>query len=260
MICNARKIRAVAGASLLEMLRRRDIYAALILALALLVPLTFVNFFGMEGIVRHLREATLLLIWIFSIIITVTCAARQIPGELERRTILPLLSKPIRRSDLVLGKYFGAFLASGGALLLFYVCYLLLTGLTSGIWFSVTLLQVVFLHLCFVGLLSSLVLAGSMVFASAANITICSLITVGMLLFGQRLPQVAAEAAAPMSWILRAVHWIFPHFEFFDGRIRLIHEWGAYELSLLGIVLLYTLVYSALLILASVVLFKRKRL
>ncbi len=255
-----RKIRAVAGASLLEMVRRREIYAALILTLVLLTPLALVNFFGVEGIVRHLREAALLLIWIFSIIITITCAARQFPGELERRTILPLLSKPVSRGDVVLGKYFGAFAAAAGTLIVFYLCYLLLTGLTSAVWVSLTLIQTVFLHLCFVGLLAALVLAGSMLFAPAANITICSLVTVGMLLFGQRLPESAAEAVFPANWIIMAVHAVFPHFEFFDGRVRLIHEWGPYEFSLLGIVFVYTVCYIALLIIAAMVLFKRKRL
>ncbi len=257
---STRKIRAVAGVSLLELFRRRDVYAALILGLVLILPLAMINFFGVEGIVRHLREAALLMIWIFSIGITITTAARQFPGELERRTILPLLAKPVARSELVLGKFLGSFLASACALLLYYFFYLILTGWRSGQWFDLTLAQAVFIHLCFVMLLAAMTLAGSMILTPAANLTCCSLITVGMLLFGDRLTQVAAEATVPMNWIIRFVHYVLPHFEFYDSRVRIIHEWGPYSAGLLGIVFLYTVAYTTAFIILAIFLFKRKRL
>lgn len=255
-----RKITAIGRVVLMELFRRRDVYAALILALVLLVPLTFINFFGVEGIVRHLREASLLLIWIFSIVITITTAARQFPGELQRRTIFPLLAHPVRRREVVAGKFFGSFAASGCALLLFYLCYAVLIGLRSGIWFNTVLGQAVFLHLLFVFLLTAMTLAGSLLLTPAANITCCSLITVGMLLFGEKLPELAEEGATPVNWVIRSVHYVFPHFEFYDSRVRLIHEWGSYDWSAVAMVLVYTVVYTLIFLILATLFFNRKKL
>ncbi len=267
-----RKIWAVARVSLLELLRRRDVYVALILAVVLVVPLSTVNFFGVEGIVRHLREVSLLLIWLFSVVIAITTAARQIPGELQRRTILPLLARPIRRSEVVLGKYVGSALAASAALLLFYLCYVLLTGLLSEpqaettrmqatlMHMDMTMGQAILMHLAFVWLLTAMTMAGSLILTVSANLTCCALVAVGMLLFGEQLPKIADQAVFPASWIVRLAHYVLPHFEFYDSRVRLIHEWGAYDWGVLAIVLLYTLLYIAFLMIFSTLVFNRKRL
>ncbi len=257
---STRKVWAVARVSLLELFRRRDVYAALILALVLLVPLSMVNFFGVEGIVRHLREASLLLIWIFVLVITVTNAARQIPGELQRRTILPLLARPILRSEVVLGKFTGSALAASAALLLFYLCYALLTGWRSGFWPDLALAQAVLMHLAFVWLLTAMTLAGSLILTASANVTCCVLIAAGMLLFGEQLPRIADQAAVPAAWIIRLVHYVAPHFEFYDSRVRLIHEWGAYEWGALVLVMVYTLLYIVFFLGLATLVFNRKRL
>ena len=44
------------------------------------------NFFNDDRIVRYLKEACLLLIWLFSLVIAVTTTAQQIPAERESRS------------------------------------------------------------------------------------------------------------------------------------------------------------------------------
>ena len=82
-----------------------------------------VNIFNDTEIVRYLKEICLLLIWISSLVIAITTTARQIPAERENRTLLPLLAKPLTRTQLILGKFLGCWLACGLALLCFYVFF-----------------------------------------------------------------------------------------------------------------------------------------
>lgn len=254
-----RKICAVASASILELLRRRDVYVALILALVLLLPVVSVNVFGVKGIVRYVREVTLLLIWIFSLVIITTNAARQIPGEVQRRTILPLLSKPIGRGELLIGKFFGASIAASLALLLFYAGYCLLTLIKSESMGGVVLIEALFLHLLFAFLLTSMTLLGSMLLTPSANVTVCLLLTGGMLLYGNSLSQMATEASAPASWFLKFLHFILPHFEFFDLRLRLVHDWSAVSIwPMLGVTL-YTVLYTTAILVAATFIFRTKR-
>lgn len=255
-----RVLNAIAQASMLELFRRKDVYVALLLAAAIVVPLSSISLFGVDGVVRYIREIALLLIWVFSVAVSITNAARQVPGEIQRRTILPLLAKPIRRGEFVLGKFFGAWLASGLAVLIFYLCYVLLVALRAEGAFSWAFLQAVILHLVFVALLTAMTLFGSMILTPSANIACCALISVGMLLFGQQLPRFAADISGIGSWVAVGVHLIAPHFEFFDLRLRVVHEWGAMNPAVFLGVLAYAAVYAALLLTAAVAIFNRKHL
>ncbi|MFO7821030.1 MAG: ABC transporter permease [Lentisphaeria bacterium] len=255
-----RKIGAVATTAILELFRRRDVYVAVILALVVILPLASVNIFGVEGIVRYLRETTLLLVWLFSIVIVITNAARQIPGERQRRTILPLLSKPISRAELMLGKFTGAATAASLTLLLFYAGYFLLTAFKSGHWGGLVLVQAVILHILFACLLTAMTLFGSMLLTPSANITVCLLIAGGMMLYGGNLSQMAINSPAPASWGLWICHFIIPHFEFFDLRLRLVHNWPALGGWTMLTVCLYALLFTAVFLMAAVITFRKKQI
>ncbi len=258
-MASLRRIMAIAGCAVLELYRRRDVYVAVILAAVILVPLSGVNLFGVGGVVRYLHEVALLLIWLFSIVITLTTAGRQLPGEIERRTILPLLSKPVRRSEVVLGKFVGAVIASGTAVAAFYLCYVVLTGLKSGQWFSWILVEAFVLHLAFVVLATALCICGSTFLTAAANLTCCALITGGMLLYGHRLVDMAQSLTGFGHWLVMGLHLGLPHFEFFDLRMRLIHEWEPLSVWLLLAVVGYAVVYAAVLLAVASLRFKRQR-
>src|SRR3569833_2622957 len=86
------------------------------------------NFFHEEHVVQFIKENCLRLIWIATLIIAVTTAARQIPADRESRTIFPLLAKPIARWQVLIGKFLGCWLATGFALLVFYVFFALVSA------------------------------------------------------------------------------------------------------------------------------------
>jgi len=255
-----RRIWAIGRVSMLELFRRKDMYVAVILGVVIVVPLASVNLFGIEGIVRYLREISLLLIWLFSIVIGISTAARQIPAELERRTIYPLLAKPVARREVVLGKFVGAFLASGTCLLFFYLLFVLLSGMKQGAWMTVCMFQAVLLHFLFLALLTAMALCGSIVLTHSANLALSSLVAVCMLLFGQRLPDLADRATLAASILLRAIHWLAPHFEFFDLRLRVIHGWDPVPAQAVAAATAYAAVYTALFLVLAFNLFRRKQL
>src|SRR5271156_1976128 len=111
---------AIAGVVIKEMYRRKDFYVLLTLVVVITLILASVHFFHEERIARFLKEACLLLIWISSLVIAITTAARQIPAERESRTIFPLLAKPVGRGEFIVGKFLGCWLACGLCLLVFY--------------------------------------------------------------------------------------------------------------------------------------------
>lgn len=114
---------AIGGVVIKELYRRKDFYVLLVLTAVFTGLLGSVSFFNDPKIARYLKEICLLLIWISSLVICITTAARQIPAEKENRTIFPLLAKPVTRWQVVFGKFLGCWLACGIALLVFYLFF-----------------------------------------------------------------------------------------------------------------------------------------
>src|ERR1043165_982823 len=106
-------IQAISEVVIKELRRRKDFYVLFILTALITLLLGSVNFFNEDKIVRYLKEICLFLIWGASLVIAISTSARQIPAEREHRTIFPLLAKPVTRNQLLLGKFWGCWKATG---------------------------------------------------------------------------------------------------------------------------------------------------
>ena len=253
-----RQARALVKLSFLELWRRNDVFGLLILALALMVPLSMATPFGAKGASRYLDEVALLLLWGFSMFISLGVGSRLFQPEFEKRTIYPLLSKPISRGRLVFGKFLGAVCASWSALAFFYAVFVG-SVLIRGGSVSLEVVQGVALHFAFVALAVSISMLGSLAMTPSANLTVSSIALVGMFFFGRRLPEYAETLSAPLAWLVRFVYAIGPHAEFFDMRQRLVHGWGAVDGRVFAAVVAYGLVYTSVCLLLSAAVLKRKR-
>ena len=252
------QLAALQRLSLLDLYRRKDMIVVMILFAVTLVPLAFFAPFGVSGASRQMNELALLLVWIFSIAISMGVSNRLMPPEFESRTIYPLLAKPVSRGTILLGKYLGAVTASLSALALFYLGYALLAGFREHFWFPEVLIEAFVLHAAFVMLLCALSILGSLALTPSANWTLTALIAVSMLLFGSRIPTYAASQGAPMRQILQAIDLFAPHFDFFDMRLRVVHHWPGISLALCAFLVLYSAAYSALCLFIASRLFRRK--
>jgi ABC-type transport system involved in multi-copper enzyme maturation permease subunit len=256
------KIFAVAGVVIKELFRRKDFYVLFILTVLITGLMWFMNFFNDEHIVRFIKELCMALIWISALVIAVTTAARQIPAERESRTIFPLLAKPISRWEVVVGKFIGCWVASGFALLVFYVFFGIVSAsrehtLPLGGYF-----QALWLHWQMLGIVIAMTLLGSVVLSPAANITILFIVTIGILFVGGHLHTVAGHMTEPSATILTAIYFLIPHLELFDMRDLIVHNWpldpSMWIDSLLAT--FYGLAYMCIFLLVACLVFRRKAL
>ena len=253
-----RQMKSLIRLSFVELWRRNDVFALLILALALMVPLSMASPFGAVGASRYLDEVALLLIWGFSLFIALGTGSRLFPPEFESRTIYPLLSKPISRGALLIGKYLGAVAASWSALALFYALFIGCCTLRGGA-LSVDIVQGVVFHAAFVALAVAVALTGSLIVTPSANLTLSATALAAMFFFGRRLPEYADAVSAPLSWLVSAAYAIGPHVEFFDMRQRLVHGWGGVDAVVVVAVLAYAAAYTGACLAAAWLILKRKR-
>ena len=252
-------MRALVRLSFLELWRRNDVFGLLVLGLALMVPLAMASPFGAAGASRYLDEMALLLIWGFSLFIALGTGSRLFPPEFDSRTIYPLLAKPISRGRLLVGKYLGAVAASWSALAFFYVLFAGSVLLRGG-GFAAELPQAVVLHFAFVALAVALSLLGSLLVTASANLTLSSVVLVGMFFFGRRLPVYAGGVSGALKSLVNALYVLAPHAEFFDMRQRLVHGWGVVDGLVLAAVLAYAVGYVAVLLFSAGLVLRRKRL
>lgn len=237
---------AVAGVVIKELYRRKDFYVLFIITVLLSLVMASVHFFNEDKIVRYLKELSLMLIWISSLIIAITTSARQIPAEREQRTLLPLLAKPVSRSHVLLGKFLGCWAACGGTLICFYVFFGILSMSREGTWPIQNYFQALVLHWIMLGVVVALTLLGSLVFAApSSNMTICFVVCLGILLVGRHLNTVALQLSEPGRTITYAIYFLLPHLELFDVRALIIHDWPPIGWVTWGLAIVYGVFFAA---------------
>lgn len=255
------KILAVAGVAIKELYRRKDFYVLFILTALITLVMWSAQFFNDDRIVRALKEICLLLIWISTLVIAITTAARQIPFERENRTLFPLLAKPVARWQVLVGKFLGCWLASGLALLVFYLFFAVVVASREHSLPLAHYAQAAWLHWQMLGIVIALTLLGSILFTSPAeNITIVLIVCAGILFLGRHLHLLASRMTEPSATILTAAYFAIPHLEFFDVRDLIIHDWPLIAWLDVGAATLYAWVYSALFLGAACLVFRRKAL
>jgi ABC-type transport system involved in multi-copper enzyme maturation permease subunit len=254
-----KNISAVAGVVIKELYRRKDFYVLFIVTILICLVMASINIFNDTNIVRYLKEISLLLIWISSLVIAITTTARQIPAERENRTLLPLLAKPLTRVQLLLGKFLGCWLACGLALLCFYVFFGALAASREHHWPLLNYFQAAMLHWFMLGIIVALSLFGSLVFAApSSNSTICFVIVAGILFVGRHLDQVALSLHEPLRTVVYSLFFVIPHLELFDVRDLIIHNWPLIGWRYFCLALVYGGFYMAVFLIGACLVFRRK--
>lgn len=254
-------ILAVASVVVKELYRRKDFYVLFVLTALITLLMGSVNLFHDNQIVRYLKEICLLLIWICSLVIAITTTARQLPMERESRTIFPLLAKPVTRTQVLLGKFLGCWLACAVTLAAFYLFFGVAAMSKEHHWPLSNYFQAMALHWVMLGVVVAMTLLGSLVFsAPSANNTICFVTVAFILLLGRHLDKVAMHASEPARTALQALFFTIPHLEFFDLRDLVIHDWPPVRWFVCFKAVLYAAAYGAFFLMASCLLFRRRAL
>lgn len=103
----ATKAGIIARATTKEAVRQPIFWLCLGLALVLLVVNTYLPFFSLGDDVKMQKDCGLATILITSVLISIWTASTSVADEIEGKTAMTLLSKPINRRQFVLGKYVG---------------------------------------------------------------------------------------------------------------------------------------------------------
>ena len=253
------KIRTIAGAVWLEILRKKDLYVLLILLSVLLVTLVSLNIFGLGGMTRYVKDIGLLLAWVFGLILAIHISSRELPQEETRGTIFPLLARPITHAEIIIGKWLGAWSIVVAATFCFYA---LVAGVTIGMGGTIgitTIIQGFILHAMLLGIISAIALTFSTRLNSDAAATMSFVVSLTSFIIVPRIPNLLVQQQGLSGNILLILYNILPHFEIFDMRKRIIHDYGPMPIKVCSLIVLYGIVLITITLFIAFLLYRKKR-
>jgi len=101
------RISAIAWSTLTEALRQKVLWVLFLFALILVCSSIYFSEFTFEREFKFMKDVGSASISVLGLLTALIGAAQLIPAEIEKRTIYVTLSKPVRRVEFLLGKYFG---------------------------------------------------------------------------------------------------------------------------------------------------------
>src|SRR5207244_4542457 len=126
---------------------------------------------------------------------------------------------PVTRAHVVAGKFLGCWIATGGALVIFYLFFTVISGTREHTWPLASYFQALWLHWVMLGIVIAFTVLGSIIFAPpSSNSTITFLLALALLLVGRHLNKVAMGLPEPTSTLVYTIYFLIPHLEFFDLR------------------------------------------
>lgn len=217
-----RPIFLIAGNTITGVLRGVVLNVLLVLgALLLLLAMSSGAVSQME-MRRTLIDSGLAVITILGAVITILTGFMMIPGEIENRTLYPVLSKPVHRWQFVIGKYMGAVGISGITVSLLSVLFFL-----AYFWkihrFDIRLVYAVLMIFAMLMVLSALIIFFS-TFMSWIGTIIASMVIWFMSSYSQFLFDMSQgdESSAFQKSMMAIVQKLLPNFQAMDLRYDIV--------------------------------------
>ena len=101
------RVNAIAGNTLLELVRQKVFYFLLVFGLVLIGASFFMGFLRPELQFQVLKDVSLGAMSIFTWLLAVLATAMLLPKDIEDRTLYTILAKPVPRFEYLLGKLLG---------------------------------------------------------------------------------------------------------------------------------------------------------
>jgi len=250
------RVLTLAGNTVREAVRNRVLYTLVFFAVALIgtgVLLSTLSYVEQE---RILQDVGLAAIRLFGVAIAIFVGVGLIHREVDRRTIYTILSKPVSRTEFLLGKYL---------------------GLVATLWLQVAIMAAAFAvvslmagaplgagHAAAIGLIAvelALVVAIATLFSAFTTPMLASLFTAGLFVVGslsRDLRELGVHSGSHVArQVLEGLYRVLPDLESFNLSIQAVHGLPIAATDV-WLPVFYAAGYSAWVLLLAVVIFERR--
>lgn len=243
-----KRIYAVLVNTLRETMRDRILLAAVAIALALIAFTLFIGSISLGETERMIIDFGLLAIFLLQVFISVFIGSMLMQKDIERRIVFLLLPKPLRREEIIIGKFLGLlstvfFVTVFSAAALFAI--FLFKGMSSAILPVGVAMAISFLE-------TAILILASMLFSTFMSPTLAAGSSVAIFLIGHSSGIIRSlmerSDALYSDVLLGAAYYLFPNLEKFNVRDLAVYR-ELPGLSEVALACVYALFYATFLFL-----------
>lgn len=251
------RVWAVAHNTFRETVRQRVLYNLVLFAILMTLSGLLLGELSVRQDEKVIKDLGLASIELFGTLIAIFIGISLVSKEIEQRSLYPLLAKPLRREEFLVGKFAG-------------LCLTLLVNvlaMTAGLYITLAATRrALDLHLLlaigplFISLV--LVTALALLFSTVTSTALAAICTSCLVLAGRFVDVIRNMhdiAPGVPVWLTSFLYHVLPNLQFFDFKNRAVHG-DPIPFMAIGWVMAYGLAYSAVTLLIAVAAFRRREL
>jgi ABC-type transport system involved in multi-copper enzyme maturation permease subunit len=252
-----RRIAAVAANTYRETVRERVLYNLVFFAILMTLAGLLLGQLSIRQDEKIIKDIGLASMDLFGTLIAIFIGVGLVNKEIERRSLYPLLAKPLAREEFFVGKFLGlSFTLLVNVLVMLVGLWLTLaaTGRTP----DLSLVAAVFP--IYLGLL--LVVALALLFSTLTSPALAAVCTFGVVLagrFSDVIRNMRQVAPGVPNWLPAVLSYVLPNFQRFDFKDRVVYGDPIAAGTLLWVTA-YAGAYMAALIVLGLAAFRRRDL
>ncbi len=254
-----------------EGIRNRALYGITLLAIMLLIANFLISGLFMQEVGKVAVDIALSAVSFSGLLLVLFVGINLMAKDLDKKTIYMVLSRPISRSQYIVGKFLGMTLLILTTMIFLSVCAMAsieIIRLAYPVLFPRFSWLMVLLALSFSTLAMILLSALAFLFSSFTSTSFITLVlTVSAYIIGQSLGDVKALVEAPQVVgiqvstmtvkLVQIAYYLFPNLSFFDIKLQAAHDIPLAPSYIFWSVT-YGIVYTILAITAAAVIFRRR--
>jgi ABC-type transport system involved in multi-copper enzyme maturation permease subunit len=241
-----------------ETIRNRVLLNSLIFAIGLILFSLAVGDWTMVQQVKVIKDFGLSAMSVFGLLIAVFIGIRLMVQELEQKTLYVIASKPVRRWEIILGKYAGLSLTLAVNVLIMTAVLLAAVFIMQG---RIDLSLTPAIILIYIEIM--LIVAFALLYSSFISPALAAIFTLATYIIGHLsgflIEYVRLYPDRGFHWLFRAVYFAVPNLERLNLKIRVVEHLGLPP-HFFFLALLYGLCYIGFLLLIIMLIFQRKDL
>jgi ABC-type transport system involved in multi-copper enzyme maturation permease subunit len=261
--------RCVAMAVFRESVRDKVFYNLVLFAVLLIAASVLIGQLTAGQDVKIIKDLGLAATSLFGLFIAVFVGTSLVSKEVDRRSIYPLLAKPVRRSEFIVGKYFGLLLTllvnvAVMTIALYTVLFFLARGVPANIqavWDSPAIDPAMLKAIALIFVNLALVTALALFFSSYSSPMLSAIFTLAVYVIGQfnaDLKHFDAIVKSPgAAFIGKVCYYALPAFARFDVKLAVVHGLPV-PMEYVATSIAYGAAYIAALLFGAIVIFSRR--
>ena len=263
-----RQIWHIAVAVFRESVRDRVPYAMVMFAVLLMAASFLISQLTAGQDLKIIKDLGLAALSIFGLMIAVFLGIGLVSKEVERKSIFGLLSKPITRTQFILGKYAGllaTLVINLGVMTLALYAVLFYMNLTAGAerqaWPAPAMDPRLLIAVVLIVGEIAIITAVALFFSTFSSPLLSALLTLGLWVAGHFNADLrnfgTVVDSAPIVALARALYYVLPNLAPFDVKAEVVHGLPV-AMRHVGLTLLYAVVYLSVVLTAAVAIFRRR--